>query len=300
MSLVQTQKRIQFKAVYRRGIVSGLACAAAAAMMWVHPVASAQDAPSVAEIESRLEVTRNKSAAPDAQQAAMRSVVKMGPGAIAHLGKALAQSKRSWPERTAIAWILGEIGHKDALVPLKAAWELKDAPGTFRVQVAISMGGLGEMEALRGFLAPEMKDSKILVAKAAVALANLRDFDAVEQLKPWVNDPDIGPFIAMSLGRLGDDSGKAALKEMLTEPMFRDYAAVALGNLGDKTVLYPLRFALANPDPFIRRDAVRILERFKDKESLKDFKRLASEDPDPRVREAAERAAKRVGRVRRR
>ena len=219
----------------------------------------------------------------------------LGEGAAVHLSAAMLDSKRGWPVRTGAAWVLGEIASESARTGLETAWGLADAPATFRVQVAISLGAMGDREKLRSYLTTKNKD-KVIVAKAAIAIANQKDVEAVDLLKPLLKDEDIGSFIALAVCRLGDPAGVEQVRPLLRDGVFRDFAAVALGTTGDKTVLLPLRFALANPDPFIRRDAALLLGKFGDEESREKLKDLARKDSDPRVREAAIRAVKRLPR----
>ena len=244
-----------------------------------------------ATVEARLAVLADPEAEPERQVAAQRSLVRLGPGGIVFLSAALLDDKRPWSVRTGAAWVLGELRSEVAIEPLHKAWGLKGAPATFRVQVAIALSTLGEREPLRSFLIPPQSD-KIVVAKAAIAAANLRDKDAVEALRSWEADEDIGAFVVLALGRLGASVDQAALRELMTEPIFRDQAAVALARLGDRTVMLNLRFALANPDAFLRFEAVTLIRRFRDKGALKELRQMAKDDPDPRVRQAASRAVR--------
>ena len=100
----------------------------------------------------------------------------------------------------------------------------------------IAQSTLQEREPLRSFLKPPQSD-KIVVAKAAIAVANLRDKEGVDALRAWEADEDIGAFVVLALGRLGASVDQAALRELMTEPISRDQAAVALARLGDRTVM---------------------------------------------------------------
>ncbi len=246
-----------------------------------------------AEIDARL-AALEKDDAPEAQQAAMTSLVKLGADALPHLIAALGDKGRSWPARSGAAWVLGEIADARAVEALNAAWADAEAPGVFKVQVATALAALGQTGPLRSFL--DLKGDAILAAKAATALANVQDRGAVEAIKPLLSNADIAPFVALALGRLGDDSGRAEIEALGKEPMFRDYVAVALGALGDKKALMPLRFALSNPDPFIRRDAAEALGRLEDASSLAKLEEMAAADPDARAREAAAKAARKLSR----
>lgn len=244
-----------------------------------------------ATVEARLAVLANPEAEPERQVAAQRSLVRLGPGGIVFLSSALLDDTRPWSVRTGAAWVLGELRSEVAIEALFKAWNLKGSPGTFRVQVAIALSTLGERDPLRSFLIPPQSD-KIVVAKAAIAVANLRDKDAVEALRAWEADEDIGAFVVLALGRLGASVDQAVLRELMTEPIFRDQAAVALARLGDRTVMLNLRFALSNPDAFLRFEAVTLIRRFRDKGALKELRKMARDDPDPRVQQAASRAVR--------
>ena len=245
---------------------------------------------SLAAVEERIKVLDQEDT--ELQQAALTSLVKLGGTAEVHLSVILLDPKRSWAARTGAAWVLGELLEPKSAAALNEAWSQAKAPGTFRMQVAMALGALGDKTKLRTFLDP--KGDKILAAKGATALANLQDKGAVELMKPLLGDEDIGAFIALAMGRLGEGSVKQTVKDLMKEPIFRDHAAVALGAMGDRTAMMPLRFALANPDPFIRRDAATILGRLKDTGALGQLEALAEDDPDARVRDAAARAAKRL------
>lgn len=259
------------------------------------PGEAAQDR---AEVDARL-AALEEGVEPARQQAAMASLVKLGRPAIPRLLEVLGDAERSWEVRAGVAWVLGELGDAAAVEGLERAWGFKEAPETFRMQVAIALGSLGRTGPLRGMLAASPGANPILVAKASMALANLRDKEAVALIKPWLANEDIAPFIALALGRLGDDAGLALIKPLMADPMFRDYAAVALGALGQKDALLPLRYALANPDPFVRRDAIAGLARLGDTGAMGEVEALLK-DPDPRVREAATEGLKRLERAKRR
>lgn len=265
------------------------------ALVWAAP-AAAQGAVSAADVEIRLQALANEN--PDDDAAAQASLVKMGPGVGPHLGPVLLDAKRDWNVRTAAAWVLGEVGGGEVKPALDQAWALADAPGSFRIQIAIALAGLGEFSALHSFL-DLATDDKILVAKAAIAAANLDDEAALPLLAPHLKDEDIGPFVAIAACRLGDGTAAAQVRPLLKEPGLRDFAAVALASTGDKTVILPLRFALDNADPFVRAEAASLLGEFKDFASVGKLEKLRDADPDPRVRKAAKRAVIRIGKPRR-
>ena len=251
---------------------------------------------SAEDVEIRVQALTNE--IPEDDVAAQASLVKMGPGVSPHLGKIMLDAARPWEVRTAAAWVLGEVASPASKDDLQSAWALPDAPGPFRIQVAIALGGLGDLAPLHHFLDPKQSD-KILVAKAAIAAANLKDESALALLEPHLKDEDIGPFVAIAACRLGDAGSIAQVRPLLRDAAFRDFAAVALAATGDKTVIIPLRFALDNADPFIRAEAATLLAKFKDHTSVGKLERLRDRDPDPRVRKAAKRAVIRIGKPRR-
>jgi len=262
------------------------------------PTLALADGPAVTRDAVVIRLQSLSDPQPDVRAAALISLVQLGAGAVPHLGAMLLEAERDWEERTRIAWLLGEINAPSSKEALKKAWAVKDAPPTFRIQVAFALGALGDTKPLRSFLTKETE--RIFLAKAAIGLANLGDKEARPLLEPFKADPDVGSFVVLALGRLGDASVKAELRELLKEAMFREYAAVALATLGDRTVLFQLRFALDHGDVFVRRDAAHQLGRLEDDEALDKLKKLSRSDPDERVQKAASRAVKRIERAMRR
>jgi len=256
-------------------------------MMAVSVPASGQDAVTAPDVEIRLAALENNN--PDDDTAARSSLVKMGAGVVPYLKPAVLDAQKDWEVRTALVWVLGEIASPDSRPLLKKAWELKDTPGSFKIQVAIALGSHGEFDALRSFLVPGQAD-KVLVAKAAIAAANLKDKASLSLIRAHLRDPEIGSFVAIAACRLGDEGALEQVRPLLKDPIFRDYAAVAVAASGDRTVILPLRFALENGDPFIRAEAATALARLKDHGAAEKISALAKSDPDPRVRKAAQRA----------
>jgi HEAT repeat protein len=249
------------------------------------------------DVAIRVEALSSTNAAEEA--AARHSLVAMGAPALPHLEAALVDTARPYAVRSSVAWILGEIGDKRAGKPLKKVWSEKKAPGPFKIQVAIALASLGDPAPLRTFVSPLTKD-KVLAAKAAIGLANVRDTGAIKALRELAQDEAIGTFVRLALARLGDDPGQTELRNLLKTKMFRSQAALGLARLGDKTVVYQLRFCLADPDPFVRSEAAELLGKLGDLESTEKIAKLATDDGDRRVRAASQRAAKRLERERRR
>ena len=215
-----------------------------------------------------------------------QDLLALGPKVVPHLQRAFSVPSEDWDRRNIFVWVMGELGDPSSLPALNKAWESGAGPEHHRVQLAIALASLGNKAPLLSFISN--KDAnKIVVAKAATSLANVRATEAIPAMLPWLKDEDIGLFVAMALGRLGDESGRALLKPALLEAITRDHAAIALGILGDPTVLFQCRFALENADPFVRRDALRSLATLKDKASEDKLRDMASNDPDPRVRKQA-------------
>jgi len=276
----------------------GAACALAPAVVEAQPAGAAKVSVTRELVEEKLALVAT-AADPAAQARALAEVVKLGKPAVPHLLAMLDEVALGWDLRASVVWVLGEVGDKGAVGKLSGVWAgAGEAPGTFRMQVAIALGALGHRQELRSFLAEGV--DLILVAKAATGLADLGDTESIPAMVPFLTHEDIGVFIAMALGRLGDARGHDQLKEAVREPLLRDHAAIALGLSGDTTVLYQVRFALDNPDPFVRRDAVVVLGRLKDFESLSRVEALADHDPDKRVRDVAVVAVRRIERRRRR
>lgn len=232
-------------------------------------------------------------APPVGQEALLFTLRDLGPGAAPALAEALNDPSLGWTERGGAAWVLGELAEPSSRPSLDLALRAPQAPGPFRAQVAFAIGALGDTKPLRALLSDP---DKVLVAKAATGLANLRDKDAAPLLRPLAQDPDIGPFVLLALGRLGEMPQPDALQALLKEPQTRDHAAVALGMGNDRSALLPVRYALRCPDPFVRRDAVEILGRWEDVASLNELKALLARETDKRVLAVGELALRRLER----
>jgi HEAT repeat protein len=273
------------------GSLAGLLCALAVSD------ARAEDQVTAQSVAIRVEALASTNAEQEA--AARASLVEMGPDALPHLLKPLADRKTDYAVRASVAWVLGELGDARANEPLKAAWAESGAPGYFKMQVAMAMASLGDLEPLRSFVTPTAKD-KILVAKAAIGLANMGDTQSIDALRAFAQDDTVGAFVRLALARLGHDPGRDELRKLLTTQIFRDQAALGLARLGDNNVIFQLRFCLASEDPFVRRDAAELLGKREDLESGPKLETMAKEDRDPRVRAACAAAAKKIDRKRRR
>ena len=224
---------------------------------------------------------------PSLHPSILLNVVEFGPEALPTLYGIAEDRDVDFVKRVAAIWAIGEIGAPESISVLQQMWAECEEEALC-VQVAIALGRLGDLEPLRSLL-----DSVdiIIVAKAAITLGRLHDKESIARIAPHLDNEAIAPFIAIALAYLKDDRGSELLRGYLNDPIFRDYAAVALAYLGDETVLFELRFAMTNPyDPELRLEAIALIVERDDKGAIPDLEKVAKDDPDPRVKKAAEEA----------
>lgn len=144
-----------------------------------------------------------------------------------------------------------------------------------------------------------IEDPDLNVREAA--MRGLHEVSPPQALQPlidfvgrYVMQDDQGWFwlVAATLGELGDPAAIPALIQMLQHPndQLRPAAVTALINIGHPAMIEPLRALLTHQDAEVRLYAALILGRLGQLELLDTLRALAQQDPDPQVREAAEKA----------
>jgi hypothetical protein len=105
-------------------------------------------------------------------------------------------------------------------------------------------------------------------------------------------------YAAMALGSLADPRGVAPLLDVMRTGEFselKEYAAIGLARMGRAEVIAPLRKALQDADPEVRKGAAGALGRLLTVPDDPDLVWLAGNDPDSAVRSAAARALRYIG-----
>jgi HEAT repeat protein len=123
---------------------------------------------------------------------------------------------------------------------------------------------------------------------AATALGERGNIDAVDDLRQLAmtdSDPDVIRAAAVALQRLPGSEGTVALIDLLADPARRDIAMEALTGSGD-VHFDALREALPARSVGVRLALVSLFERLKHPKAT-DLLRIAVEDADPAVKEAA-------------
>jgi HEAT repeat protein len=128
--------------------------------------------------------------------------------------------------------------------------------------------------------------------KAAENLGVFGDQTAVQPLIEALNDPfvDVAWLAAKSLGSIGDSRAVDPLLRALNskEPWLRAGAAIGLGKLKEKKAVEPLIALLGDSKKLVRKHAAWALGFIGDDRALKPLEKAAREDPDEKVKTAAE------------
>jgi HEAT repeat protein len=136
---------------------------------------------------------------------------------------------------------------------------------------------------------------------AAKALGKLGEVKAVEPLIAALKDFGVRPYAAIALGQIGDkrglDEAINALINDLNDKTFasvRRTAAIALGEIGDSSGVEPLIAALKDQDEVVRFYAAIALGRIGDRRVIPELERVAKEDKEEFVRNAAKKALEEI------
>lgn len=201
-------------------------------------------------------------------------------------------------EQKFYVWALGETGSDSACDDVRTiatGLDSEDDP-TLLMSVANASARCGEFRPLRSVLG---NGAAVLRAKSAIQLGLHGDTGSIEAIRELANDEEFARysvFFNLALGMLGDDSQTELMREMLRQVDARVYAAIALGRLGDSSVAVDLQMALRDREPSIRLYAIGALVELRVRGTDSSIRPLLN-DPDPRVRQKAEWAMRRINRA---
>jgi HEAT repeat protein len=198
------------------------------------------------------------------------------PGAKAQVRR-LFQEADDPEMRRYLALVLGRTGDREALPLLTAA--ANDEDDRTRIYALWAMGILGDARA-RDPLAKALSDEDSGIRKtAAFALGELRDPSAIPLLQPRLDDAvtDVRWNTALSLARLGSDAGVPVLETMV-----------------DRRLLAQVPDITPDQQEEAMLGAIRALAAVSGPAHKELFERLAKEDPNLKVRQAAMEAEKAV------
>lgn len=175
--------------------------------------------------------------------------------------------------RRYLVLVLGRLGEKEAVPALLKATTAQD-PDT-RLYAVWALGKIGDPAGFETVLASSQSEDAGARKMAAYVLGSLGDPRAIPRLQVLAEDrvADVRWNAAIALGELGDASGLPVLRSML------DRASLAR----EKEISSEqAEGAMVN--------ALKALVLLRDAESLPTMERLAREDPNLRVRDAARKA----------
>lgn len=176
--------------------------------------------------------------------------------------------------RRYLVLVLGRLGEKSAVPALLAA--AKDSDADTRLYAVWALGKIGDPAAFQTVLATSESEDPGARKMAAYVLGQLNDRRAIPRLQVLSEDrvADVRWNAAIALASLGDRSGLPVLRSMI------DRAALARqATLSSDQV----EAAMIN--------ALKALARLRDPDTLPMIDKVAKEDPNLRVRDAARRAS---------
>ena len=176
--------------------------------------------------------------------------------------------------RRYLVLVLGKLQDKEALPLLVSA--AKDEDPETRLYAVWALGTLGDKTALEPVLAASESPDPGMKKMAAYVLGKLEDPRAIPRLKVLLEDAsaDVRWNAAIALAELHDATGLPVLRGMIDRASLAKQAALT----SDQTEL-----AIES--------ALQALAILKDAETLPAIERLAREDPNLRVRDAARKTA---------
>jgi HEAT repeat protein len=179
------------------------------------------------------------------------------------------------PVRRYLVLVLGRLGEPAALPALEAA--AKDPDPDTRLYAVWALGKIGDKAALPTVLEASSSEDAGARKMAAYVVGQLGDPAAIPRLQVLAEDrvADVRWNAAIALAELGDASGLPVLRSMID----RD----ALARQAESLSSDQAEAAMVN--------ALKALTLLKDAGTLPQIERLAKEDPNLRVRDAARRAA---------
>jgi HEAT repeat protein len=176
--------------------------------------------------------------------------------------------------RRYLVLVLGRLGEKEAVPPLITAAQDPD-PDT-RLYAIWSLGKIGDPAGFDTVLAASQSEDAGVRKMAAYVLGQLGDPRAVPRLKVLAEDrvADVRWNAAIALAELGDGSGLPVLRSMIDRDALKRQAELS----SDQA-----EAAMIN--------ALKALSLLRDTQCLPQLEKLAKDDPNLRVREAARKAA---------
>ena len=191
---------------------------------------------------------------------------------------------------------LGKIGGPQALPPVTSVLKTEAVRSALDIGVCYraieALHRLGQTAA--ECLIPALKHpDKAIRRKAATLLGKTGEAGAVDLLIVALNDkhPRVRSRAAHALGRVGNPAAVAPLTVALkdTAPNVRINALHALGKFGESTAA-ALTSALTDPVASVRRHAIAALEKTGSKRAIPQLEKMARDEPDCSVQQAAKRA----------
>jgi HEAT repeat protein len=191
--------------------------------------------------------------------------------------------------RAEAARSLGDIKDQNSIPLLREMQD--DDDGRVVDASLIALAKLGDRSGKSNFISGLESNKQEIRAKAAEALGEIGDKDAVtvaglrKRMKDW--DRDSKTAAALALARLKDEESAPAIREMLwdKDETVRERAAQALGIMGSSATVGGLFELLKDPNGLVRITAAQSLHELGN-DSGRDFllSALKSEDKDARIR----------------
>jgi len=179
------------------------------------------------------------------------------------------------PVRRYLVLVLGRLGESSALPALEAAAVDPD-PDT-RLYAVWALGKIGDKDAFPTVLEASHSEDAGARKMAAYVLGQLGDPRAIPRLQVLAEDKvaDVRWNAAIALAELGDASGLPVLRSMIDRSALTRQAAQLSSDQSEAAMV----------------NALKALTLLKDAATLPAIEKLAKEDPNLRVRDAARRAA---------
>lgn len=178
------------------------------------------------------------------------------------------------PVRRYLVLVLGRLGEPAAVPALEAA--ARDSDPDTRLYAIWALGKVGARESLPAVLEASNSEDAGARKMAAYVLGQLGDPEAIPRLKVLAEDKvaDVRWNAAIALAELNDATGLPVLRSMIDRAALARQAEISSDQAETAMV-----------------NALKALSLLKDAGTLPQIEKLAKEDPNLRVRDAARRAA---------
>lgn len=175
--------------------------------------------------------------------------------------------------RRYLVLVLGRLGERSAVPALLAA--AKDPDPDTRLYAIWALGKIGDPAGFDAVLEASHSEDAGVRKMAAYVLGQLRDARAIPRLRVLAEDrvADVRWNSAIALAELGDRSGLPVLRSMIDRGSLARQAALSTDQVESAMI-----------------NALKALSLLRDAETLPTLEKLAAEDPNLRVREAARKA----------